>query len=69
MCHTEVTLGILTAPGASPPPLVSEPSRTGLTLTLEATAAAGFLLGGKMLKPLRSTLGVECVVASNYLGD
>ena len=47
---------------------MSEDSLSGLTFWL-GIIAAGFFFGGKRLKPLRSTLGGECVVESNYFGD
>ena len=49
--------------------VVSDPSLAGLVFMLAGPTAPGFFLGGKMLKPFKSTLGGEWKEGSNCLGD
>lgn len=71
MCHTEVTRGIFTAPSYMVVDvfIVRDPSLAGLVFTLAGPTAPGFFLGGKILKPFKSTLGGEWMEGSNCLGD
>lgn len=49
--------------------IVRDPSLAGLVFTLAGPTAPGFFLGGKILKPFKSTLGGEWMEGSNCLGD
>jgi hypothetical protein len=49
--------------------MVRDPSLEGLVFMLAGPTAPGFLLGGKMLKPFKSTRGGEWTEGSNCLGD